>query len=266
MTIFEAVMLGIVQGIAEFLPISSSGHLVVLQRIFGFDEGLLTFDIFVHIGSLAAILVVFWRDVWELIRKPFCKMNGLLIIGTIPMVIGAFFLGGAVRGGFFNNGIWLAVAFTVTGVVLFITDKFREPTKEERDITWKDALFVGFAQALALPPGISRSGMTIAGALSRGIKRDAAANFSFMLAIIAIAGVSFVEILEIATGRVTIDNIGAVPLFFGALASALVGYLSIHLLLKLIKACKLRYFSFYVWGLAGLILLDALVLRIFFEG
>jgi len=264
MSILEALILGIVQGISEFLPVSSSGHLTLLQRVFGLDEEMLTFDIFVHVGSLVAILVVFWRDVWELIKKPICKMNGLLIVGTIPAVIAGLFLRNIMRGGIFDSGIWLAAAFTLTGVVLFLTDKFKEPTKEERDLTWKDALFVGCAQALALPPGISRSGMTIAGALSRGIKRDVAANFSFMLAIISIGGVGVVEALELATGRVTIENIGALPLIFGAVAAALVGYLSIHLLLKLIKACKLRYFSYYVWGLAGLILLDLLLVGLFF--
>ncbi|MCL1877885.1 MAG: undecaprenyl-diphosphatase, partial [Defluviitaleaceae bacterium] len=142
MSIFEALILGIVQGISEFLPISSSGHLVVLQRVFGMDEDMLTFDIFVHVGSLVAILVVFWRDVWELIKKPICKMNGLLIIGTIPMIITGLFLRDLVRGRFFDSGLWLVAAFTITGVVLFITDKFKEPTKEVSDITWKDALFV----------------------------------------------------------------------------------------------------------------------------
>lgn len=264
--IFQALILGIVQGIAEFLPISSSGHLVVLRPVLGLEDvdEMLTFDIFVHIGSLAAIVAVFWRDIWELIKKPICKMNGLLIIGTIPLVVGALLLRGPVRDGFFNNGYWLAAAFTVTGVVLFLTDRFREPTKDERDVTWKDALLVGCMQALALPPGISRSGMTIAGALSRGIKRDVAANFSFMLAIIAISGVGFVEALELVGDSAAIGNIGFWPLVFGGVSSALVGYLSIRLLLKLIKACKLRYFSYYVWALAGLILLDTLIIGIFF--
>jgi len=264
MSILQAVILGIIQGIAEFLPISSSGHLVVMREVFGLDGEMLTFDIFVHVGSLAAILVVFWRDVWKLIKNPFSKMTGLLIVGTLPVVFVGFFLRGIVEGELFSSGIWLAAAFTVTGALLMMADKFKEPRKEERDITYLDALIVGCMQALALPPGISRSGMTITGALSRGIKRDVAAHFSFMLAIIAIAGVGFVEALELATGRVTIENIGVAPIIFGAVASALVGYLSIHLLLKLIKACKLRYFSYYVWALAGLILLDYWLINRFF--
>jgi undecaprenyl-diphosphatase len=258
MSVFEAIILGIIQGIAEFLPISSSGHLVVMREVFGMDGEMLSFDIFVHVGSLAAILVVFWRDVWTLIKNPFCKMTGLLIVATIPTVIVGVFLRGVIEHPLFSSGIWLAAAFIVTGVALIMADKFKNTHKEERDITYLDAIIVGCMQALALPPGISRSGMTITGALSRGIKRDAAAQFSFMLAIIAIAGVGFVESLELATGRASIENIGALPIIFGAIASALVGYLSIHLLLKLIKACKLRYFSYYVWALAGLILVDYL--------
>lgn len=261
MTIFEALILGLVQGIAEFLPISSSGHLVVLREVFQMDGEMLTFDVFVHVGSLAAILVVFWRDVWELIKKPFQKMTGLLILGTLPAVIVGFPLRGIIEGPIFSSGIWLAAAFILTGALLMMADKFKNCHKEEIEITYKDALFVGFMQALALPPGISRSGMTITGALGRGIKREVAANFSFMLAIIAIAGVGFVETLELATGRVTIENIGAAPIIVGAVASALVGYVSIKLLLKLIKACKLKYFSYYVWALAALIFIDYLILN-----
>jgi len=261
MTIFEALVLGIVQGIAEFLPISSSGHLVVLREVFQLEGEMLTFDIFVHVGSLVAILAVYWKDVWALIKNPFCKMTVLLILGTIPAVVVGFPLRNIIEGPIFTSGIWLAAAFTATGVLLLMADKFKNCHKEEHEITYKDALFVGLMQALALPPGISRSGMTITGALGRGISREAAANFSFMLAIIAIAGVGFVEALELATGRTCIENIGVAPMLVGAIASGLVGYISIKLLLKLIKACKLRYFSYYVWALAALILLDHLIIN-----
>jgi len=257
MTIFEAIILGIVQGIAEFLPISSSGHLLVLRDIFGLNEEMVSFDIFVHVGSLVAILVVFWRDVWELLKQPFCKKTALLITGTLPVIFVGFPLRRFIDGPIFTSGIWLAAAFTLTGVLLLMADLFFKPgTKSESEITFKDAIFVGFMQALALPPGISRSGMTITAALGRGINREAAANFSFLLAIIAIAGVGFVESLELATGRVSIENIGLAPILVGAIVSGIVGYASIKLLLRLIKSCKLRYFSYYVWVLAALIFAD----------
>ncbi|MCL1843457.1 MAG: undecaprenyl-diphosphate phosphatase [Defluviitaleaceae bacterium] len=261
MSVFEALILGIVQGIAEFLPISSSGHLVVLREVFQLDGEMLTFDVFVHVGSLAAILAVFWPDVWKLLKNPFCKMTGLLILGTIPAIVIGLPLRSVIEGDLFNSAVFLAAAFTLTGILLMFADSFKAGRKEERDITVFDALFVGVMQALALPPGISRSGMTITGALSRGIKRETAANFSFMLAIIAIGGVGLVESIELATGRATIENIGLTPMVVGAVASALVGYVSIKLLLKLIKACKLRYFSYYVWALAGLILLDNILVN-----
>jgi len=263
MNIFEAIILGIVQGITEFIPISSSGHLIVLQRVFGIEEPLFTFDIAVHVGSLAAILIVFWPDVWALIKKPFSKMVGLLIVGSIPaVVVGFIFHQFGIMENNFRTGIWLAAAFTLTGFLLLFADRFTAGTKEERDITWFDALFVGICQALAIPPGISRSGTTITGALTRGINRDAAAKFSFMLAMIAIAGGGLLEAVGLARGSES--TAGFMNIVVGMAASALVGYLAIRLLLKLIKACKLRYFSFYLWGLAALIFVDWLVFNHFF--
>jgi len=253
-----------VQGIAEFLPISSSGHLVVLQRVFGIEEPALTFDIIVHVGSLLAIVIVFWRDIWALIKKPFQKMTGLLIVGTIPVVVAGFLLRNAIEN-YFRTGIWLAAAFTVTGFILLLADKFKRLPKEEKDITYVDALIVGFFQALALPPGISRSGTTIMGGLSRGINREAAAKFSFMLAIIAIAGAGTLELIQVLRGEVPPSNIGFPQMAIGFIASFVVGIFAIKLLLKLIKAAKLRYFSYYVWVLAALILLDTWVTNRFFN-
>jgi len=259
MSVLQAIILGIVQGIAEFLPISSSGHLVLLQRVFGMEEPALTFDIVVHLGTLVAIVAVFWPDIWALVKKPFSKMTGLLIVGTLPLVIAGVFLRDIVEN-YLRSGIWLAAAFTVTGVLLIMADRITEGRKEERDITVVDALIVGCMQAFALPPGISRSGTTITGALARGINRETAAKFSFMLAIIAIAGAGVLEAsilmrsdapLEAAFGAV-----GLVPMAVGFAVSAVVGYFSIKLLLKLIKACKLRYFSYYVWALAALLLIE----------
>jgi len=263
LTTLEAIILGIVQGIAEFLPISSSGHLIVLQRVFGMEEPALTFDIVVHVGSLLAIVIVFWRDIWALIKNPFQKMTGLLIVGTIPVVVAGFFLRNAIEN-YFRTGIWLAAAFTVTGFILLLADKFKKLPKEEKDITYMDALIVGFFQALALPPGITRSGTTIMGGLSRGINREAAAKFSFMLAIIAIAGAGTLELIQVLRGEVPSGNVGFTQMAIGFIASFVVGYFSIRLLLKLIKACKLKYFSYYVWVLAALILLDTWIINRFF--
>jgi len=263
MTIIQAVILGIVQGITEFLPISSSGHLIVLQRVFGMEEPALTFDIVVHVGTLAAIAAVFWADILAIIKKPFSKMTGLLIVGTIPAVIAGFFLRDVIQT-HFRTGIWLAAAFTLTGILLMLADRFTTGYKEERDITWFDALFIGCCQALAIPPGISRSGTTITGALSRGLKRETAARFSFLLAMIAITGAGVLEVAEVVQDGARVEAIGIMQLIFGFLAAALVGYLCIRLLLKLIEACKLRYFSFYLWVLAAVILVDYFFVNHFF--
>ena len=267
MNIVQAIILGIVQGIAEFLPISSSGHLVLLQHVFGLDienAYLLTFDIVVHLGSLVAIVIVFWADIWKLVKNPFQKMTLLLIIGTIPAVIaGLLFQSFIVNS--LRSGIWLAAAFTVTGVILMVADRLPSGTKEEKDITWFDALFVGIAQAFALPPGISRSGTTIAGALGRGINRETAAKFSFLLAIIAIAGAGALDTYELILGDgAAIYAVGLGNMIVGFIMSAVVGYFSIKFLLKLIAACRLRYFSYYVWALAAFIMLDILVINHFF--
>ena len=265
MTIWQAFLLGIVQGVGEFLPISSSGHLVVMQKLLGFDmqnPAFFTFDIVVHIGSLAAILLVFWPDIWALIKNPFSKMVGLLIVGTIPVVVAGFFLRGVIE--VLRTGIWLAAAFTVTGFLLLAADKFTNTSKEEKDITYLDALIIGILQAMALPPGISRSGTTIAGALGRGINRAAAAKFSFLLAVIAIAGAGFLEAVQVLSGYGWQGYISFAPMAVGFTVSLVVGYFSIKLLLKLISSAKLKYFSYYVWILAGLIFIDVIITNRFF--
>ncbi|MCL2604595.1 MAG: undecaprenyl-diphosphate phosphatase [Defluviitaleaceae bacterium] len=272
MSVWQAIILGIVQGITEFLPVSSSGHLVVLQRVFGMEEPALTFDIVVHLGSLVSIFAFFWKDIWALIKKPFTKMTGLLIVATIPVVLVGFFARDIVENHLRSPWI-LAVAFTVTGILLIAADYFSSGSRKggstvrkrvDRDITFTDAAIIGCMQALALPPGISRSGATLAGALGRGLNRETATRFIFFMAIIAIAGAGALEASEWMRGNVTVDSIGVLPLVIGFLASAAVGYLAISLLLKLLKAAKLRYFSFYVWALAAFILLDMLFLNRFF--
>jgi undecaprenyl-diphosphatase len=262
MNILQAVILGIIQGVAEFLPISSSGHLAVLERVFGITEPAMTFDIVVHLGSLMAVLVVFRKDILEILKHPFSKMTWLLIVGTIPTVIAAFFFKDALEN-VFRTGLPLAFAFLVTGVLLVFADRFKEGTKSVGDISYLDALVVGCMQAVGIPPGISRSGATITGALARGLTREAAARFSFLLSIIAIAGAGVLEAADIIREPSAV-NVGALPMVFGFLSSALVGYLAIQWLLKLIKSCKLKYFAYYVAVLAVLIFVDTVGTHIFF--
>ncbi|MDR1663339.1 MAG: undecaprenyl-diphosphate phosphatase [Clostridiales bacterium] len=261
MNILQAVVMGIVQGLAEFLPVSSSGHLVVMQRVFGIEEPNLTFDIVVHLGSLLAVIIVFWQDIAALLKKPLQKMTGLLVVGTVPAVAVAFLFKDQIERVFWN-GLPLALAFTVTGVLLVLADKI--PAGKKKEISYMDALVVGCMQAVGIPPGISRSGATISGALFRGLDRETAARFSFLLSIVAVAGAGALQAKDIFTEHVTVATADVLPMIFGFAASAMVGYLAIRLLLRLIKACKLKYFAYYVFALAAFILLDTFATGRFF--
>ncbi|MCL2204181.1 MAG: undecaprenyl-diphosphate phosphatase [Defluviitaleaceae bacterium] len=269
MDVWQAILLGIAQGVTEFLPISSTGHLVVMQRVFGMEEPKLTFDIAVHVGSLVSIFFFFWKDIWALLKKPFCKMTGLLLVASVPVVVAGFLLRGVIAHEL--RASWLiAASFIITGLLLVAADYFAnrqglsERPKTDRDITFLDAFIIGLMQALSLLPAVSRSGATLAGALGRGLNRESATRFIFFMAIIAIAGAGALESVELVRDPSAIENIGAVPLVVGLLVSAGVGYLAIGLLLRLLKAAKLRYFSYYVWALAAFILLDMLVFNLFF--
>jgi len=259
MGLLEAIVLGIVQGIAEFLPISSSGHLALFQRLFGIHEATLGFDVLLHVGTLIPVCVVYWKDIWVLIKKPFQRMTLLLIIGTVPAVAAALLLGDTIET-LFTSMLFLAVGFAVTGAVLLLADYLPAGKKGEKEITWLDALLIGCAQGVAVAPAISRSGSTISASLLRGLKRETAARFSFLLSIPAILGAAVLQIKEVVTGGDVFGGIPALSLVAGFLAAMLSGYLAIQFMLKLIQKAKLKYFSIYLFLLAAFILVDQLVL------
>lgn len=263
LNILQAVILGIVQGVAEFLPISSSGHLVLLQKVFGITEPSMTFDVILHVGTLIPVFFVFRKDLFALIKKPFQKMTYLLAIGTLPAVIVSLLFGDFIDN-LFQTGALLSLGFLITGVLLLWADSIIEGDKQGRDITYTDAVFIGCMQAIAITPAISRSGSTIAGSLNCKLKRETAAKFSFLLSIPAILGAVVLELADLATGSVALGGLSPVAVIFGFTASMLSGYLSIRFMLKLIKECKLKYFSFYVFGLAAFIAFDQFLTKIFF--
>jgi len=250
MEIWQAVILGLVQGIAEFLPISSSGHLVILQNLFGINQPGVTFDIVLHIGSLCAVFAVFWRDILLLVKNPFQKMTLMLIIGTIPVVVVGYALRGYIE--LFQQSVYLAAAFVFTGILLLMADRITQTHKTVKEMTVLDAVTIGCMQAIALPPGISRSGATITGALVSGLTRETAARFSFLLSVIAIIGAGVLEFTDGGPGGVYAGDIPAYMV--GFVAAAVSGYFSIRLLLELIKKCQLKYFAYYVFALAGFLL------------
>ena len=257
MTILEAIILVIIQGFAEFLPISSSGHLAVAGYLFGLDDGNLLFIIVVHVGTLIPVCIVYRKALWELIKRPFQKMTLLLILGTIPAgVVGVFF--SDIVESALASMAFLAFGFIVTGTVLIISDRMAKKRdasylKSYEQISHMDSIIVGIAQACAVFPGISRSGSTIAAALSRGIARDQAAKFVFLLSIPAILGGLVIYIARFVSGQAQLYDVDFIVLGAGFVASGLSGYLAINFMLAAIKKAKLRYFAFYVIGLAAVI-------------
>ena len=266
MNILTAVLLGIVQGFTEFLPVSSSGHLVLFQKIFGVGGPMLSFDIMLHLGSLVAVFIVFWKDILEILKKPFQNITYMLIAATIPAVIVGVLFNKQIEA-LFGGGIFLAIAFIITGFLLIYSDRITNTVKNDKDITFKDAVIIGCVQAIAIAPGISRSGSTITAGLHQKLTREAAARFSFLLSIPAILGAAAMtakDILSGPGGAAGFLSAGTLPLVFGFVASMLSGYLSIRFMLDLIKKCKLGYFGYYVFVLAGFILADIFITHRFF--
>lgn len=260
MSILEAIILGIIQGLTEFLPVSSSGHLALGHIIFGLEEEGLLFTIAIHVATLIPVMIVFRKDIWTLIKQPFQKMTFLLIIATIPAALVGFLLRNVVETAFSSLQA-LAVGFIITGLVMTLSDKLRKNTKKSEDITYLDAALIGTAQAAALLPGISRSGSTISASLARGITRESAAKFSFLMSIPAILGGAALEIITLIQSGAGVSDISPIPLASGFLAAAFSGYLAVNFMLAAIKKAKLRYFAYYVLTLSAVIIFGLIALN-----
>jgi len=252
MTLLSVIVLAIIQGLTEFLPVSSSGHLALAGMILKVPEGDMTFEIVVHLGTLMAVLAVYKKDLTELVSGVFRKkreslvLAGLLIIGSIPAALVGFFLADSIERAF-NSPVLVSVMLLVTGCVLFSTKFMKSGNRDNPTIT--GSFIVGISQAMALLPGISRSGFTISTGLFAGIKREKAARFSFLLSIPAIAGAAVLKLGD--TGNIGIDFSLMIT---GFLISALTGYLALRILLKFLRTGRFSLFSWYCWllGLAGL--------------
>lgn len=263
MNAIQAIILGIIQGFAEFLPISSSGHLVLFQKLFGMQEELFTFDVMLHIATLIPILVVYKKELLSLVKNPFQKMTYLLIVATIPAIVITVLFKDTIEI-LFQGSVVLALCFIFTGVILIFADKISNGHKESEDITYVDALLIGCMQGIAIPPGISRSGSTIFGALSRKLNRETAAKFSFLMSIPAIAGAAVLQIKDIVTGDVSTEHFELIPYSLAFISAAIAGYISIKFMISLIQKCKLKYFSYYVFLLGFLILVDHFITKLVF--
>ena len=263
MSIIEAIILGIIQGLTEFLPISSTGHLTVAGNLMNLispehPEQWTSFIAVIQLGTLLAILIFFWNDLWHITmdffqdnlikRKSFknqtlnSQMGWYIILGSIPVVIIGLGFKDVIEGAFTKNLYVIGTSLIVLGIILAFAEKLGKFKKDIKEIKWYDALIVGFAQTLALIPGSSRSGTTITAGIFLGFKRETAARFSFLLSVPAILGSG---LLQLYKALEYIDTSGLVTLIVATVASAISGYLTIGFLLKFLKSNSTYVFVFY---------------------
>ena len=265
MTVIQGIILGLIQGLAEFLPISSSGHLVLLQRIFGLQEGTMTFDIAVHLATLIGVFFVFREDIWAIIKKPFGKLTLLLIAGTIPTAIIGFVFNDMIKG-LFETGAGLGLGFILTGILLWYAESTRNRNKKLNEMKYIDAVVIGIAQGVAVLPGISRSGSTLAASLIKGLNREFALKFSFLMSIPVILGAALKDGYDVLkSGASLMSGIEILPLIAGMIAAVISGYLAIKFMIKILSKVSFKVFSYYVFALGGLILIDQIFFGIFFD-
>lgn len=279
MSFIEAIVMGIIQGIAEFLPISSSGHLVITEKLFNWGETQsadVFFDMLLHLGTLIAVFIVFRKTIWELIvclfktigqiftgkfhfkdTTPMQKMIGFLIISLLPLFV-IFPFKDAITDFFYNSLLAVGIALMVNSVVLFFCDRFKEGKKTAGTMKKKDALIIGIAQAIAVIPGISRSGSTITAGVGTGVRRSEAAGYSFILSIPTILAAVLLDIVDtVKAGEL---NTALLPQYFvGFVVAAVVGFLSIKLLQYILKSKKFVIFSVYCLIVGALVTALAVV-------
>lgn len=248
LSIWKALILGVIQGATEFLPVSSSGHLVVMQQILGWtpeNETILLFDIALHVGTLVSVIVVFYKDILSILCGKNWRLLGYLVVATIPAVI----VGVLFKDWFeslFASVLTVGIAWLFTGLILVLT-KIKKSFPNE-NVGWVKSFFIGCAQAIAIIPGVSRSGSTIAVGMFFGIKKDKAARFAFLMSIPAIGGGAILGVKDITVFPYEL----LLPIIFGMIAAALTGYFCIKWLLWIIKKGDLWFFGVYCL-LAGLL-------------
>ena len=254
MTYFMSILMGIIQGVAEFLPISSSGHLALFQTFFGMEnmeEKYMFFTVLLHFGTLISVCMVYWRDIVDMIREffpgvappPARRMVMLIIIATVPLFV-MVFLQDAVNQ-LFSNSIMVSCALLATGFILFFSDRMARGHKTAKNATVADALIVG--------PGLSRSGTTISVGMMRGFDRAFAVRFSFLMSLPAVLGANVLEIKDALASNFPIEEL---PMYLvGVAVSAVVGYFAIRLVKSLSDKGKFGKFAYYCWavGLGSLV-------------
>ncbi len=282
MTIIQSILLGIVQGITEFLPVSSSGHLAILQNIFHVEtDGSMLFDIMLHVGTLAAVFVVFHRDIWHMIREAvfmardiclnlrtwilnkihktalryrpvvnnsYRKFVVLILVSTVPTgIIGV--LGKDLISDASRTLLIPGICLLITGVLLLIADLTPEGDRKPRDVSYTRGLIIGAAQGLATLPGLSRSGTTIAACLLCGLDRKFAVKYSFILSIPAILGAAVLEVKDVIAEPIAPAQVAVYAV--GMAFAAAVGYICIKTMLVVVRSKKFKYFAYYCFAVGA---------------
>lgn len=267
MSFITSILLGILQGLTEFIPVSSSGHLVLTQHFFGLGESQdILFELFMHLGTLLAVLVFFRKSLWELTKSVFSWKNTVnreihrknrnlilyLALATISTAVIYALFGDYIKS-VYDMPMLVAILLLVTGAIVFTSDYFVEHGIPASNMGFMRSIIIGLVQGLAILPGISRSGSTIAASLATGIKRKDAAQFSFLLSIPAILGANLSEVQAF----MSLEKSMLFSYLAGFFSSFLVGYLVIAFLIRLIESNRLKYFAFYCWfvGLLSIVLL-----------
>ena len=277
MNIFQGILIGIVQGLTEFLPVSSSAHLVFIQNLLGVESSL-AFDTFLHLGTLIAVVWFFKVDIYKMIRAwwlsigdllqgkfrqgflddPYKRLSWYVILATIPVALVGVLFEDAVDS-LFAGALYVPAFFLfVTGTILYLSQRLPSGNVNFDTISKKEALFMGLGQACAILPGLSRSGTTIAAGLTIGLNKEFAAKFSFILSIPAILGAFILQVKDIGSAL----DVNFLPIIFGFIASIIAGYMAIRWMLDLIENKSLDIFAYYCWVI-GIVVFMGSIAHIF---
>ena len=276
MTYIQAIILGLAQGLSEFLPISSSGHLALLQYFFGISsENVLPFAVLLHLGTLISVFIVYWKDIVALVKElgavikdiftgkglrinanPTRRLGFMIIVATIPTaIIGLLF--NDLFNAMYLSLIAIGIGLLITGTILVIAERMGRNSKGIKEMKFRNAFFVGLMQGVAICPGISRSGSTLFGGLISGLNREFAVKFAFLISIPSILGSVIVEAPDAFKAGMDMSLIG--PVVVGVLVSALSGLFAIKAMIKLVSNKNLMGFSVYTWALGIAVIVYALI-------
>lgn len=250
MDIMQSLWLGLVQGLTEFLPVSSSGHLLLLKRLFGIATNDITFEVLLHGGTLLAVIAVYWRRIWNMLCHPLRSELPLLVVATVPAVIAVLLFDFDAA----FEGEYLGFSFLITTLILWLADLVGGLAPKRKAVGWSNAIVMGVMQAVAIMPGISRSGSTISGGVATGLSRKRAADFAFLMSIPAILGSIVLELMGGGVGQLATDNL--VPVLVGVGVAAVSSFLAIKVMLAIVRRVRLTWFGLYTGVLGVLILLD----------